>query len=99
MNKRSLGALIVLNLVLVVAIAVVSLSPQPAAAQLGGINDYVMIAGQVSDRNNQNVVYIVQTNTQRMIAVIFNSSNNTFDVIAGRDLANDALVGSTRGRR
>jgi len=90
MNKRSLGALVVLNLVLVIALAVVSLSPQPAEAQFGGGSNYIMIAGEITGRTNQNAVYIVETQSARMISVLFNSSNKTFQVIAGCDLAADA---------
>ena len=96
MNRRSLGALVALNVVLVVAVAVVSLTPPPASAQLMAGNNYVMIAGEAVGRTSQNVVYIVQTNTQRMIAVMFNSSNNTFETVAGRDLARDTESGTGR---
>ncbi len=90
MNRRSLGALIALNLVLVIALAMVSLTAQPAAAQFGGGSDYIMISGQVTGRQSQNVVYVVETNSARMIALFFNSANNQLSVIAGRDLGRDS---------
>ena len=90
MNKRSLGALIVLNVVLLAALLIVSVSPRPAQAQFGTSVDYVMIAGQTAARNNQNVVYIVDTRSQRMAALLFQSANNTLDFIAVRDLSADA---------
>ncbi len=92
MNRRSLGALIALNLVLVIALAMVSLTAQPAAAQFGGGSDYIMISGRVTGRQSQNVVYVVETNSARMIALFFNSANNQLSVIGGRDLGRDSRV-------
>lgn len=89
MNKRSLGALVALNLVLVIALAVISLTPLPAKAQLGGGGDYLMIAAQSSTRKAQKVVYILDARQGRIAAVIFNSSNNTFQSLAGVNLLED----------
>lgn len=97
MNKRSLGALIALNLVLLVALVVVGLTPQPAAAQFAARGDYMMIAGAVAGREAQASVYIIERNTQRMLALMFRSSDNQFEVIAGRDVAGDVLGGGGSG--
>ena len=53
MNPRSLGALIVLNVALLLALVVVTFSPAPAQAQFGGRADYVMISGFSAGRENQ----------------------------------------------
>ncbi len=81
MNKQSLGALIALNVVLVVALALVGLSPQPAAAQAFVRPQYAMISGAVPGRVEA-AIYIVELNSARVAAVIFRSSDNTFEVQA-----------------
>lgn len=98
MDRRSLGALITLNLVLTSALAVVSLSPQPASAQFSGSREYLMIAGEAVGRTSQNVVYIADTSSQKLAAIIFNSSNNKFELVARRDLQSDSRAGGG-GRR
>ena len=89
MTKRTLGALIVLNAVLLAGLAVVSVPVQEADAQFVAGRDYVMISGQASGRESQNAVYIVEQTTARMIALFFNSANNTVQYIAARDLSGD----------
>lgn len=90
MNKRSLGVLIALNLALVVALAVVNLTPAPAHGQgFGAAGDYVMLAGQVKGRSAQSGIYIIELQTARMVAVMFNSNSDELETIAGRNLLHD----------
>ena len=88
MNKRSLTALIALNVVLVAALAVVNLAPQPASAQSFVRAQYMMVAGDAVGRPEQ-VIYIIEVTTGRVAAIIFNGSNNTFDILDGRNLTSD----------
>lgn len=88
MNKRSLGALVALNVCLLVALVMVSLTPEKAEAQIGG-SSYIMIAGQVVGRQNENAVYIIETSTARMVSILFNGGNKKLEVIAGRELRDD----------
>ena len=89
MNQRSLAALIALNVVLLAALVVTVFSPQPAQAQFGGSSQYLMISGEVAGRTNQSGVYIINLQTSRMIAVLFNSSNNKLEYIDSRDISRD----------
>jgi len=91
MNKRSLKALIVLNAVLLVALAVSVFAPAPqeAYAQFGGRADYLMIAGETTGRPQQATVYIINLRTAQMVSVIFNSDNNSLTLFGGRDVARD----------
>jgi len=89
MNKQSLSALVVLNVVLLVALLVVTLSPPPAQAQLGGRGDYVMIAGQVVGLQDRALIYLLELKTLRLAAVTFDTRNNRLDIIAGKELAPD----------
>ncbi|MCC7193627.1 MAG: hypothetical protein IT444_12700 [Phycisphaeraceae bacterium] len=93
MNKRSLGALIALNIVLVVALALVSFLPQPAAAQAFGRAQYIMVAGSAVGRELESVIYIIELNTGRVAAIIFRGSDNTFEPIAGRNIMEDLNSG------
>lgn len=96
MNKRTLNTLMSLNVLLVVAMGVVwLLKPQPASAQFGLRSDYVMIAGDVTGRD-QAAVYILDLKSQRMASVIFDSRNKKLDVVAGREVANDLRAGHGR---
>ena len=91
MNKRSLGALIALNVALVVALVATILSPQPAQAQgLGGAN-FIMVSGEASLVNGgQEVVYVIETNSGRILPIIYNGSTNQWTTpYPVHDLAND----------
>lgn len=81
MSSRSLAALIVLNAVLLAAVAVTAFAP-PAKAQFGAPSQYMMIAGNVLGRNQQQGIYIIDRTTARIIGLFFNSSNNKVEPIA-----------------
>lgn len=81
MNKQTLGALVALNLVLLVALAAVAFAPQQAQAQNFVRPQYVMIAGEVPGRV-ENTIYVVELASSRVAAVIFRSSDNRFEVLA-----------------
>eukprot|EP00752_Nemacystus_decipiens_P015208 g13541.t1 len=73
MNRRSLSVLIVLNVVLLAAIAL-TLGPVPKAeAQLGG-GSYLMIAGNTTQAQQQ-VIYVMDTRTGRVAGFTVNSAN------------------------
>ena len=91
MNKRSLAGLILINAVLLAALVVTGFSPEPAQAQFGGGGgQYLMIAGDASGRSSQAAVYITDLRSGRIVVMMFNSSNNSLEVIASRDVAKDA---------
>ena len=56
----------------------------------GGGGQYLMIAGDVTGRDSQAAVYIVELSTGRVAAIMFNGSNKTLEIIAGRNVAEDA---------
>jgi len=93
MSKRSLGALIVLNLVLFIGLAVVSLPTEPARAQFGGGPNYLMISGQTVGRDSQDAVYVAELSTAKVVALFINTANNTIEVVAGRDVRGDFARG------
>lgn len=81
MNRQTLGALVALNLVLVLALAVVGMTPQPAAAQNFVRPQYMMISGDVPGRVEA-TIYVVELSTSRVAAIIFRSADNRFEVLA-----------------
>jgi len=90
MNRRSLAGLILINAVLLASLVVAAFSPQPASAQFGGGGgDYLMIAGNVTGRDAQAAVYIIDMRSGRVAAIMFNGSNNTLELIAGRNVSDD----------
>jgi hypothetical protein len=90
MNKRSLAGLILINAVLLASLVVTGLSPAPAQAQFGGGGQYLMIAGDVVGRSAQAAVYVVEISSGRVAAIMFNGSNKSLEIIAGRNVAEDA---------
>lgn len=89
MNRKTLGALIALNVVLLAGLAAVVLSPKQAQAQGFGRANYLMIAGDITGREQQAAIYVIETNSGRMISLIFNGSNNTWEVIGSREVGRD----------
>jgi len=89
MNKRSLGILVALNALLLIGLAVVGLTSQPAVAQFGMRGDYAMIAGQVTGRDDQAAIYVLELKSQKMIALMFDSRNKKLQTLAGRVVGND----------
>ncbi|MFK7790673.1 MAG: hypothetical protein AB8C95_14420 [Phycisphaeraceae bacterium] len=97
MNRRSLSVLIVLNVVLLAAIAL-TLGPVPQAqAQLGG-GSYLMIAGNTSQAQQQ-VVYVMDTRTGRVAGFTVNSANKKVEIIGTREIAGDLKAGASGGGR
>ena len=98
MKRRSLAALVLINSVLLAALAVTVLTP-PAHAQFGMGGAFMMISGAVRGRNSQNAIYIIDQQSSNMIAMMFNSANNRFEPIGSRRIADDARAGGTDASR
>ena len=91
MNRRSLSVLIVLNVVLLAAIAL-TLGPVPKAeAQIGG-GSFLMIAGDASQAQQQ-VIYVMDTRTGNLVGFTVNDANQKVEIIGGRKIADDIKNG------
>ena len=96
MNRRSLSVLIVLNVVLLAAIAL-TLGPVPRAeAQLGG-GSYLMIAGSTSQAQQQ-VIYVMDTHTGRVAGFLLDSATKKVREVGVREIASDLKAGVGGGR-
>ncbi len=96
MNKRSLAGLILINAVLLAALVVTGFAPEPAQAQFGGSGgQYLMIAGDATGRDAQAAVYIADLRSGKVVAVMFNGSNDKLELIAGRDVSQDSQRAET----
>lgn len=90
MNRKSVHALVVLNLVLLVALFVIGLSPAPATAQgLGGGPEFLMIAGKSQIRDNVSTIYLVELQSAQMLAIQFDTRNDSLEVVGARSLSAD----------
>ncbi len=98
MTQRSLTMLIVLNAVLLAALSVSVLTPPAAQAQFGGGSNFTMISGAITGRDSQDAVYVTDLSTSRLAAIIFNSSNNSFSVLDGVVVSEDAARPAGGGR-
>lgn len=94
MGKRSLPALIALNVVLLLALALVTLAPTPAKGQGFAAARYLMVSGPTTGRNQQDVIYIIEMNTTRVIAAFYNASDDSWQLIDGT-----TMLGALRGGR
>ena len=88
MTRRSLSVLIVLNAVLLAAIALTFGPVEKAQAQLGG-GSYLMLAGRSPAAAQKQVVYIMDTTNGRMIGFTVSSANKNFELIGGREISKD----------
>lgn len=95
MTQRSLAVLIVLNAVLLAAIALTFGPVQKAeAVQLGG-GSYLMLAGNTTG-GSQQVVYIMDTQTGRLAALTVNSGNKRVELVGGRKVGDDLKASGDR---
>ena len=96
MNRRSLSVLIVLNVVLLAAIAL-TLGPVPKAeAQLGG-GSYLMIAGNTGQAPQQ-VIYVMDTRTGRVAGFLLDSVTKKVRQVGVREIGKDLKAGAGGGR-
>jgi len=98
-QKQTLTALLVLNVVLLAALALIVVSPKPAEAQgLGGGGAYTMLAGEATGLSQQQAVYIIDTRRSGVVAVSYSSADNNLRIHARRAIAND-FTGNRGGGR
>ncbi|MEM9021582.1 MAG: hypothetical protein AAGC44_13550 [Planctomycetota bacterium] len=99
MTQRTLAVLVVLNAILLAAIALTLSSPQPAQAQIGG-GSYLMIAGSNAAVPQQQVIYILNQSNGKLGAILVNDANGRIDPIGARELSQDIQnAGPGRGGR
>lgn len=97
MNRRSLSVLIVLNVVLLAAIAL-TLGPVPKAeAQLGG-GSYLMIAGNTPQAPQQ-VIYVMDTRTGRVAGFMVDGARKKVLEVGVREIAKDLKAGAGNSPR
>ena len=90
MNRRSLGALLVINAALIVGLVVVPGAPQPADGQaLGTPRDYKMIAGVAQGRDRTDAIFIIEQTTTRAAGLFYDSGGNNWEVMQGSVIAED----------
>lgn len=94
MTQRSLAVLIVLNAVLLAAIALTFGPVEKAQAQFGGGN-YLMISGD-SDASPEQVIYVMEANSGRVVAFTVNSASKKLTTIGARKIASDLEGGGGR---
>ncbi len=96
MDRRSLGALIALNVVVLLAVLAVTVMPQPAAAQLKGRARYAMVSGKSIGRSSQDVVYVMNLTKGQVVAFLYESEKKRVTLVGGMDFARDLEVGPQR---
>ena len=96
-----LTTLAFISVVLLLALVVVTLAPgQVAQAQGFAAQGYIMVAGEAKNvPQGRKVIYITEISSARMVAVIFNSTNDEFEWVAGRELAQDLKLRDLKGKK
>jgi len=91
MMRRAPRSLIALNAALLIALVVVLLLPQSEATGQArrGRGNYTMISGAVMGRKTQAGIYIVETKSFQMAAILYDSRNSRFQVMANRNMFQD----------
>ncbi len=92
MKGKSLGGLIVLNVVLLAALALFSLlGPQQVHAQLGAQQggDYLMLGYNPAGRQPWDAIIITDLNSGKMLAVRYDTSRKRFDLRGYHDISAD----------
>ncbi len=95
-SMRSVSALVVLNLALLLFLALLSFSADPAHGQLGLRNEYVLIAGNITGKPDQAAVYILELKSQRMVAIAYDSRSRKILPLGSRVISEDVRVGGGR---
>ena len=98
MNKHTLAALIVLNVVLFFALLVTAPTSTHAQGFGGNQGAFVMIAGDLKGRNQQDAIYIIERNTGNMIAMTYEPSQQRVRPLGRTNLANDIRAAQGGGR-
>ncbi len=96
MDKRSLAALIVLNIVLLAGLLLFALTPPAAQAQLRGRGSYTMVAGEARGKSSQDVIYVFDLNRGRVVAITYESGSERMNIIGGLDFSEDLVGGALR---
>jgi hypothetical protein len=99
MSQRSLAALILVNAVLLAALALATVGSDRAQAQGLGPRgtQYMMIAGEVANRPQVEGLYFINRENSRMFAATYDSRNDNFNVVGnGRIISEDVRRGGDR---
>jgi len=86
-SGQMLGALIVLNLVLLLGLMVSGAPAQGVGAPPGG--DYMMVAGEADGVPDVSVVYILERNSGRLGAVYYFAQTDDFKALDARSITDD----------
>ena len=93
MNRQTMRALVVLNLVLLATLVVVTVVPQPATAQLRGRDIYTMVAGETQDRDSQDLIHVINLTTGRVVSLIYESENDKLVLIGNLNFSRQLEAG------
>lgn len=96
-SRSRLGGLLALNGALLLGLGAVTLGPT-ADAQSRARGDYTMVGGGVKG-SNADVVYVVDTVNQELIALTYDTSTKRLKGIGFRNLAADAASVRSGGRQ
>lgn len=96
-TRTSRRPLVVLNMVLALVLAAISLAPRAEAQRGGGRGrgDYTMVSGRIQG-GSSNAIYVVDAANQEMIALRWSDSTKGLEGIGYRDLRADSQSPQSR---
>ena len=97
-RTRILTSLIAVNVIGLIALAFLSLSPSQVTGQNIVRNDrFAASVGRIQAKRLNDVIYVTDRNTNRMVVVEYDDSRGELSVLGGRDMNKD-LKDLTRSR-
>lgn len=100
MQDRRVRALVTLNGVLLVVLAVLTLAPGSATAQSRtprAHGQYAIVGGTIQGRTSA-AVFVVDASNEEMVALLWDSSRRRYQAVGYRDLRADREAADRRGR-
>ncbi len=88
-NNKILTSLIAFNAIGLIALCVLTFTPDVTGQAVVRADRFTAVVGEVRSRVNNDIVYVVDTNTNRMVAVEYNLTNQSIEVLGHRDMNRD----------
>lgn len=95
MTSKTLTALVVLNVVLLVGLLLTGGPQRTAQAQFGGAPNFLMIAGEVSV-NDRDAIYMFEANSGQLRVIQYSSNDDAITAVAQRNIARDVQATGSR---
>lgn len=95
MTTKTLTALVVLNVMLLVGLLLTGGPERTAQAQFGGAPNFLMIAGEI-DVNDRDAIYLFEATSGELRVIQYSSNDDEVTAVARRNIARDVQATGSR---